>query len=77
MLTPIVCSCGMSLGDIAVLYETMLRDSKLHDESVMPFNASIDVGHRSDVEQIYKKLHVKNICCRSRLSNSIAYLDKW
>jgi DNA-directed RNA polymerase subunit N (RpoN/RPB10) len=78
MLTPIVCTCGMPIGDIAVLFLRM-RAARVREvlgaRGTAPTQAAVDAGLQIECGDILDLLQVTYDCCRARLVTNMQFLD--
>jgi hypothetical protein len=76
MLTPVVCTCGMPIGDVAPLF-LLMRAARVREvlaaRGTAATQAAIDAGLQIECGDILDRLQVVYDCCRARLVTNMQF----
>ena len=82
MLPPIVCNCGLPLGDIARVF--LKERAEILEKKAAKIGKDVDPnniiymnlpGDDADIEALYEKLGIKTLCCRIPLNTNMNFSD--
>ena len=81
MLPPIVCNCGLPLGDVARVF--LKERAELLEKKAAKIGKDVDPNNviymlpvnDVDMVEIFEKLGIKTLCCRKEINTNMNFSD--